>query len=210
MQNITRRRFTSCTTKGIAAAGVVSAVTQSARASTANDTIHIGMIGMGGRARGFVDDLRRHQDVAVTAVCDVDESRVSGGADSFEKAFGKETLLWMGVKCQLIEDVGVAGPQRLLRHVPVLQTMSAIVVVAGMEAALPSVIGGHVGCPIIGVPTSVGYGASLHGFTALLSMLTSCASNVMTVNIDAGFRGGYAAGLIARQVVHSKEPAGHG
>ena len=89
MQNITRRRFTSCTTKGIAAAGVVSAVTQSARASTANDTIHIGMIGMGGRARGFVDDLCRHQDVAVTAVCDVDESRVSAGADSFEKAFGK-------------------------------------------------------------------------------------------------------------------------
>lgn len=134
----------------------------------------------------------------------------AGSCDAPVAQEALETLLWMGVKCQLIEDVGVAGPQRLLRHVPVLQTMSAIVVVAGMEAALPSVIGGHVGCPIIGVPTSVGYGASLHGFTALLSMLTSCASNVMTVNIDAGFRGGYAAGLIARQVVHSEEPAGHG
>ena len=121
-----------------------------------------------------------------------------------------ETLRWMGVHCQLAEDAGVAGPQRLLRHVPILRAMSAIVVVAGMEAALPSVIGGHVGCPIIGVPTSVGYGASLNGFTALLSMLTSCASNVMTVNIDAGFRGGYAAGLIARQSVQLKERPEHG
>ncbi len=68
-----------------------------------------------------------------------------------------------------------------------------------MEAALPSVIGGHVACPIVGVPTSVGYGASLNGVTALLSMLTSCASNVVTVNVDSGFRGGYAAGLIARR-----------
>jgi len=121
-----------------------------------------------------------------------------------------ETLRWMGVDSRLIEDAGVAGPQRLLRHLPVLRAMSAIVVVAGMEAALPSVIGGHVGCPIIGVPTSVGYGASLNGFTALLSMLTSCASNVMTVNIDAGFRGGYAAGLIARQAVQLKEHPDHG
>ncbi len=66
-----------------------------------------------------------------------------------------------------------------------------------MEAALPSVLGGHVACPVIGVPTSVGYGASLHGITAMLSMLTCCASNVVAVNIDAGFKGGYVAGLIA-------------
>ena len=68
-----------------------------------------------------------------------------------------------------------------------------------MEAALPSVVGGHVGCPVIGVPTSVGYGASFGGITALLSMLTCCASNVVTVNIDGGFRGGYVAGMIARR-----------
>jgi NCAIR mutase (PurE)-related protein len=109
-----------------------------------------------------------------------------------------ETLRWMGVSVELIEDVGVAGPQRLLQNVSKLRGLAAVVVVAGMEAALPSVVGGHVDCPVIGVPTSVGYGASLGGITALLSMLTCCASNVVTVNIDAGFRGGYIAGVIAR------------
>ncbi len=123
----------------------------------------------------------------------------AGSCDAPVAQEALETLRWMGIDCQLIEDIGVAGPHRLLRHVPVLQTMTTIVVVAGMEAALPSVIGGHVSCPIVGVPTSVGYGASLGGITALMSMLSSCASNVVTVNIDAGFRGGYAAGLIVRQ-----------
>jgi NCAIR mutase (PurE)-related protein len=111
-----------------------------------------------------------------------------------------ETLKWMRVDCDLIQDVGVAGPHRLLRHVTRLQTAAVIVCVAGMEAALPSVLGGYVSCPVIGVPTSVGYGASLQGMTALLSMLTCCASNVVCVNIDAGFKGGYVAGLIASRV----------
>lgn len=115
-----------------------------------------------------------------------------------------ETLLWMQHPVQFIEDVGVAGPQRLQAHVPSLQQMKAIVCVAGMEAALPSVLGGYVSCPVIGVPTSVGYGAALGGVTALLSMLTCCASNVVTVNIDSGFRGGYAAGLILRQLQMSQ------
>ena len=75
-----------------------------------------------------------------------------------------------------------------------------IVCVAGMEAALPSVLGGYVACPVIGVPTSVGYGASLQGVTAMLSMITCCASNVVAVNIDAGFKGGYVAGLIASRM----------
>lgn len=108
-----------------------------------------------------------------------------------------ETLRWMHIDCALIQDVGVAGPHRLLRQVPRLQKAVAIVCVAGMEAALPSVLGGYVACPVIGVPTSVGYGASLQGITAMLSMLTCCASNVTAVNIDAGFKGGYVAGLIA-------------
>lgn len=108
-----------------------------------------------------------------------------------------ETLRWMHVECDLILDIGVAGPHRLLRHVERLRTAAAIVCVAGMEAALPSVVGGHVSCPVIGVPTSVGYGASLGGLTAMLAMLTCCASNVVAVNIDAGFKGGYVAGLIA-------------
>lgn len=112
-----------------------------------------------------------------------------------EEAF--ETALWMGADVRLIQDVGVAGPQRLIARLPEIRGAAAVVCVAGMEAALPSVVGGHVDCPVIGVPTSVGYGASLGGLTALLSMLTSCAANVTVVNIDAGFKGGYLAGLIA-------------
>lgn len=111
----------------------------------------------------------------------------------------RETIDWMGVHSTLITDVGVAGPHRLLAHVDTLQQASAVVVVAGMEGALPSVVGGHVPCPVIGVPTSVGYGASLGGFAALLSMLNSCAANVTVVNIDAGFKAGYLAGMIARR-----------
>ncbi len=121
----------------------------------------------------------------------------AGSCDASVAREAAETLRWMDVGCELIEDVGVAGPQRLLKHVPLMQKMKAIVCVAGMEAALPSVVGGHVSCPVIGVPTSVGYGASFGGVTAMLSMLTCCASNVVAVNIDAGFRGGYVAGLIA-------------
>jgi NCAIR mutase (PurE)-related protein len=108
-----------------------------------------------------------------------------------------ETLAWMGVPSKLIQDVGVAGPYRLLAQIPELQTMAAIVCVAGMEGALPSVLGGYVGCPVIAVPTSVGYGANFAGLSALLSMLNACASNIAVVNIDSGFKGAYMAGLIA-------------
>jgi len=115
-----------------------------------------------------------------------------------------ETLRWMGCAVERIEDVGVAGPQRLLAVVPQLQDCNAVVVVAGMEGALPSVVGGHVSCPVVAVPTSVGYGASFGGLAALLGMLNSCAANVTVVNIDAGFKAGYVAGLIAQQTANSK------
>lgn len=108
-----------------------------------------------------------------------------------------ETLDWMGVGVRQVHDVGVAGPHRLGERLADFESADAIVVVAGMEGALPSVVGGYVGCPVIAVPTSVGYGANLGGVAALLSMLNSCASNVAVVNIDAGFKGGYLAGLIA-------------
>jgi NCAIR mutase (PurE)-related protein len=121
----------------------------------------------------------------------------AGSCDTAVAQEAVETLRWMNVTSTLIEDVGVAGPQRLQKHVSVLQKVSAIVCVAGMEAALAPVVGGLVKCPVIGVPTSVGYGASFGGITAMFSMLTCCASNVVTVNIDAGFRGGYVAGMIA-------------
>lgn len=110
----------------------------------------------------------------------------------------RETALWTGARVNMVQDVGVAGPHRLVANLSHLQGADAVVVVAGMEGALPSVVGGHVACPVIGVPTSVGYGASFGGVAALLSMLNSCAANVTVVNIDAGFKGGYIAGLIAR------------
>lgn len=122
------------------------------------------------------------------------------GAGTTDRAVAEEaveTLRWMGVPVQLILDVGVAGPDRIQPHVARFRQAAAVVVVAGMEGALPSVVGGHTACPVIAVPTSVGYGASLGGFAALLSMLNSCAANVTVVNIDAGFKGGYVAGLIA-------------
>jgi len=99
----------------------------------------------------------------------------------------------------LVADVGVAGLHRLLHQLNRLDHADALVVVAGMGGALPSVVGGLVDCPVIAVPTSIGYGAHFHGLAALLGMLNSCASNVVVVNIDAGFNGGHVAGLIARR-----------
>jgi NCAIR mutase (PurE)-related protein len=109
----------------------------------------------------------------------------------------RETLDWMGVRATLVHDVGVAGPHRLPERLAEFDAADAIVVVAGMEGALPSIVGGYVPCPVIAVPTSVGYGANFGGISALLSMLNSCASNVAVVNIDAGFKAAYVAGLIA-------------
>jgi NCAIR mutase (PurE)-related protein len=109
----------------------------------------------------------------------------------------RETLDWMGVRVTMIHDVGVAGPHRLPARLSEFEEADAVVVVAGMEGALPSVVGGYVACPVIGVPTSVGYGANFGGVSALLSMLNSCAANVAVVNIDAGFKAAYLAGMIA-------------
>ena len=108
------------------------------------------------------------------------------------------TLEVMGVEALRVYDVGVAGIHRLLARRPELDRAIAIVVVAGMEGALPSVVGGLVGKPVIGVPTSVGYGASLGGIAPLLTMLNSCAPNVTVVNVDNGFGAAFVAGLIAR------------
>ncbi len=95
-------------------------------------------------------------------------------------------------------DVGVAGLHRLLSHLDEIMDASVIIAIAGMEGALASVIGGLADCPVIAVPTSVGYGASMHGVSALLSMLNSCASGVSVVNIDNGFGAGYLASMINR------------
>jgi hypothetical protein len=105
---------------------------------------------------------------------------------------------YLGNKIDVIEDVGVAGLHRLLAANEQLRAARVLIVVAGMEGALPSVVGGLVDKPVIAVPTSVGYGASFGGVAALLGMLTSCASNVTVVNIDNGFGAAYVATLINR------------
>jgi NCAIR mutase (PurE)-related protein len=104
----------------------------------------------------------------------------------------------MGNEVESICDVGVAGIHRLLQQHERLAQARVAIVCAGMEGALPSVVGGMVSCPVIAVPTSIGYGASFHGLAALLGMLNSCASNVTVVNIDNGFGAGYVASLINR------------
>lgn len=104
----------------------------------------------------------------------------------------------MGNQVDRVYDVGVAGLHRLLSHLPTLQKARTVIVVAGMEGALVSVVGGLIACPIIAVPTSVGYGASFNGLAALLAMLNSCASGVSVVNIDNGF----GAAVVASRINH--------
>ncbi len=123
----------------------------------------------------------------------------AGSSDLPVAEEARETLDWMGASVTMIHDVGVAGPHRLHANLEKLQNVDAVIVIAGMEGALPSVVGGYVDCPVVAVPTSVGYGASFAGVAALLGMLNSCASNVTVVNIDAGFKGAYVAGLIAKK-----------
>jgi pyridinium-3,5-biscarboxylic acid mononucleotide synthase len=109
------------------------------------------------------------------------------------------TARFMGNEVDVVYDLGVSGLHRVLSHRERLSNASVIIVVAGMEGALPSVVGGLVDKPVIAVPTSVGYGASFEGIAALLGMLNSCASGVTVVNIDNGFGAGYAASLINRR-----------
>jgi len=108
------------------------------------------------------------------------------------------TALLMGNEVKRLYDVGVAGIHRLLAHRKAIAHSRVVIVCAGMEGALPSVVGGLIGVPVIAVPTSVGYGAAFQGMAALLGMMNSCASNVSVVNIDNGFGAGYVASLINR------------
>ena len=112
------------------------------------------------------------------------------------------TAAALGCAVTRIADVGVAGLHRLLRHREQFADADAIVVVAGMDGALPSVVGGLVDCPVIAVPTSIGYGAAFGGVAPLLTMLNACPANVVVVNIDSGFKGGYVAALIARRAAN--------
>ncbi len=125
---------------------------------------------------------------------------LSAGTSDFriaeEAAVALEAL---GFRPERLFDVGVAGLHRLLKHLPKIQKASVIVVAAGMDGVLPSVVSGLTHCPVVAVPTSVGYGASFRGVAPLLTMLNSCSPGVAVVNIDNGFGAGYLAALIAGQ-----------
>jgi NCAIR mutase (PurE)-related protein len=140
---------------------------------------------------------------------------VSGGTSDLPVAEeAVEVCVAMGVPVHRIYDVGVAGLHRVLQKVPLLQEAAAVVVVAGMEGALPSVVGGLVSSPVFAVPTSVGYGASFNGLAALLAMLNSCAPGVTVSNIDNGLAGGIAAArvvkILERARTHAEDAAGAG
>lgn len=124
----------------------------------------------------------------------------AGTADLPVAAEAKVTCEIMGQKTELVCDVGVAGLHRIIGSLPKLQNANVIIVVAGMEGALASVVGGLVSCPVIAVPTSVGYGACFEGLSALLTMLNSCAAGVAVVNIDNGFSAGLTATLINKRI----------
>ena len=112
----------------------------------------------------------------------------------------------MGANVQRVYDAGVAGLHRLMKHLALLRSARVIIVVAGMEGALPSIVGGLIDRPVIAVPTSIGYGTNLHGLSALLAMLNSCVPGITVVNIDNGFGAGVAAGMINR--THDTERSG--
>lgn len=120
----------------------------------------------------------------------------AGTSDSVVAHEAALTARFLGNRVTLLEDVGVAGIHRLLGHADAIARAQVIIAIAGMEGALPSVVGGLASCPVIAVPTSVGYGANLGGLTALLAMVNSCASGVSVVNVDNGFGAAYQASLI--------------
>ena len=122
----------------------------------------------------------------------------AGTSDGAVAAEVAATLAASGVGCRRVDDVGVAGVHRVLAVAPALATADAVVVVAGMDGALPSVVAGLTDRLVVAVPTSVGYGAAFEGLAALLTMLTACAPGVLVVNIDNGFGAGVAAARIAR------------
>jgi NCAIR mutase (PurE)-related protein len=140
------------------------------------------------RAIWFERDARNKRDGVVVVA--------AGTADLPVAEEAALTVELMGHAPKKVYDVGVAGLHRLLGELPSIQSANVIVVAAGMEGALPSVVGGLVGCPVIAVPTSVGYGTGLGGYAALLGMLNSCASGLAVVNIDNGF----GAGTIAARI----------
>ena len=147
-----------------------------------------------GRTATFVQRPITERACAPVAIVTAGTSDIPVAEEAFE------TLRMFGIPAQRFFDVGVAGIHRLMGHLEALSAAPAVIVVAGMEGALPSVVGGLIGAPIVAVPTSIGYGTALAGFTAMFGMLTSCASGITVVNIDNGFGAAMAVGrMIATQ-----------
>lgn len=150
---------------------------------------------------GIVGSLPKPTGNGTVVVC------AAGTSDLYVSDEAALTAEMLGSRVKRLYDVGVAGIHRLLTHADEFAEASAIVAVAGMEGALASVVGGLADCPVIAVPTSVGYGASFGGVAALLGMLNSCASGVSVVNIDNGFGAGYQAALIDHALVRASAPS---
>ena len=151
-----------------------------------------------------LDSRLRYNSLARTIVLETSEKEKTGNvliisagtADLPVAEEAAETAQISGANVERIYDAGVAGIHRLLAHYKSIQDARCIVTVAGMEGALPSVVGGLASCPVIAVPTSIGYGAHFNGIAPLLTMLNSCSSNITVVNIDNGFGAGFNAALI--------------
>ena len=140
-------------------------------------------------------DGKKREKKGLVAVC------TAGTADIAVAEEAAQTAEYFGTKVERVFDVGVSGIHRLLFNIKEIQDANCVVAVAGMEGALASVIGGLVDVPVIAVPTSVGYGASFHGLSALLTMINSCANGIATVNIDNGYGAGYLATQINRLAI---------
>lgn len=154
-----------------------------------------------------IDGIQYHKDARIAIVGDMQKQNGRGSiavvtAGTSDIPVAEEaavTAAFLGNEVKRIYDVGVAGIHRLFAHLDDIMSASVVIAIAGMEGALASVVGGLCDCPVIAVPTSVGYGASFEGLSALLSMLNSCASNVTTVNIDNGFGAAFVASLINKR-----------
>ena len=152
------------------------------------------------------DNVKYHESARIVVINQVETEKIGGrilivSAGTSDIPVAEEAAVTaevMGNRVEKLYDVGVAGIHRLISHLDKINEASVIVTVAGMEGALPSVVGGLTDKLVIAVPTSVGYGASFHGFSALLTMLNSCVSGVVVVNIDNGFGAGYCASLVNR------------
>lgn len=169
--------------------------------------------GMFEAIRGVIPDAHYHEEARIAAVGEVPIERRAEGitiltAGTSDIRVAEEAAVIaeiLGNRVERVYDVGVAGLHRLMPHIELLSSSNVIVVVAGMEGALVTVVAGLSSCPVIAVPTSVGYGANLNGFSTLLAMLSSCVPGVAVVNVDNGFGAGVLAHMINRLAYRGRE-----